>query len=157
MDKGSETLYLKYLEINGFKSFPESCGAVIRKGAYGGCWAERQRKEQYQRRGAVGAGEQSVQDAARRQNGGRDFQRNSGCAGLWGYARDIDADHRTTTGPGSDLSTADDSGHFPCAITAAGKANTGSTVLAAVRLRDVHELFMDTGVGPGRVFDDRAG
>lgn len=32
MDKGSETLYLKYLEINGFKSFPDRVKLEFGKG-----------------------------------------------------------------------------------------------------------------------------
>ena len=59
-------MYLKRLDLQGFKSFPEKVKLEFNPGGDGGCLPERERQEQCFRCGALGAWGAESQKPARR-------------------------------------------------------------------------------------------
>lgn len=131
---------LKCLDIQGFKSFPDKINIGFDAG-YGDCWAKRFGEEQCFRCDSLGIGRAIEQKPAQHQNGGRDFFRyfQPETPGICGSRLTIDnGDHALNLDYNEVMITRRyyRSGESEYFINK-----------APARLRDINELFMDTGIG----------
>ena len=141
MDKGSETLYLKYLEINGFKSFPDRVKLEFGKGLTAVV-------------GPNGSGKSNISDAVRWVLGEQSSKTLRGdkmedvIFGGTQLRRPMGFAQVTLTigNENRDLPIDADEIAISRKLYRSGESEyriNGN----AVRLKDVHELFMDTGLG----------
>ena len=148
---------LQRLEISGFKSFCDRSELCVRPGRHRDCRPQRLRQEQRGRRHRVGARRTERQEPARRPHGRRHLQRQRRAQARRGRRSAPAARPACRSSnparPGTPGDLVDDEGKpllREVEVTRRLYRSGESEYLIngdVVRLKDVHELLMDTGLG----------
>ena len=135
-------MYLKSLNVVGFKSFADRTTLEFHPGSHRHRRPQRLRQKQRPRQHPLGAGRAIGQGAARRRNEGRDLFRHR-YAPAARHGRGV-ADLRRLREGHSASSTTKSRSPGAFSATAPSEYELNKT---PCRLRDIHSLFMDTGIG----------